>query len=72
MAHADPSAADKETARALMNEGRTDRDKGDLKAAVKAFAAADALMHVPTTASSSPGRRLPWVSWSRRETPRCA
>ncbi len=49
LAHADPSAADKETARSLMNEGRTDRDKGDLKGAVKAFAAADALMHVPTT-----------------------
>jgi hypothetical protein len=49
LAHADPSAADKETARGLMNEGRADRDKGDLKAAVKAFAAADALMHVPTT-----------------------
>ncbi len=49
VAHADPSAADKETARGLMNEGRTDRDKGDLKGAVKAFAAADALMHVPTT-----------------------
>jgi hypothetical protein len=48
-AHADPSAADKETARGLMNEGRADRDKGDLKGAVKAFAAADALMHVPTT-----------------------
>jgi hypothetical protein len=49
LAHADPSAADKETARGLMNEGRADRDKGDLKGAVKAFAAADALMHVPTT-----------------------
>jgi hypothetical protein len=49
LAWADPSAADKETARGLMNEGRADRDKGDLKAALKAFAAADALMHVPTT-----------------------
>jgi hypothetical protein len=49
LAHADPSAADKETARGLMNEGRADRDKGDLKAALKAFAGADALMHVPTT-----------------------
>lgn len=48
-AYAEPSAADKETARGLMNEGRADRDKGDLKGAVKAFAAADALMHVPTT-----------------------
>jgi hypothetical protein len=49
VAHADPSAADKETARGLMNEGRADRDKGDLQAAAKAFAGADALMHVPTT-----------------------
>lgn len=48
-AHADPSAADKETARGLMAEGRAARDHGDLKGAVKAFAAADALMHVPTT-----------------------
>lgn len=49
VALADPTAADKETARGLMNEGRAARDKGDLKAAVKAFSAADALMHVPTT-----------------------
>jgi hypothetical protein len=45
----EPSAADKETARGLMAEGRADRDKGDLKAALKAFAGADAIMHVPTT-----------------------
>jgi hypothetical protein len=32
-----------------MSEGRADRDKGDLKAALKAFAGADAIMHVPTT-----------------------
>lgn len=49
LALAAPTAADKETARGLMNEGRAARDKGDLKAALKAFAAADALMHVPTT-----------------------
>jgi len=49
VAYADPSAADKETARSMMNEGRAARDKGDLKGAVKAFAAADSLMHVPTT-----------------------
>lgn len=46
---AEPSAADKETARSLMTEGRTDRDKGDLKGALKAFQGADAIMHVPTT-----------------------
>jgi hypothetical protein len=49
VASADPGAADKETARGLMTEGRADRDKGDLKAALKAFAGADAIMHVPTT-----------------------
>jgi hypothetical protein len=48
-AMADPSAADKETARSLMTSGRAARDKGDLKGALKAFAAADAIMHVPTT-----------------------
>ena len=49
VASAEPSAADKETARGLMTEGRSARDKGDLKAALKAFSGADALMHVPTT-----------------------
>jgi len=49
VATADPSAADKETARSLMNDGRSARDKGDLKAALKAFAGADSIMHVPTT-----------------------
>jgi hypothetical protein len=49
LALAEPSAADRDTARGLMAEGRQDRDKGDLKAALKAFIAADALMHVPTT-----------------------
>lgn len=49
VASAEPTAADKETARGLMSEGRADRDKGDLKAALKAFSGADALMHVPTT-----------------------
>lgn len=46
---AEPSPADKETARALMSTGRQDRTKGDLKGALKAFAAADAIMGVPTT-----------------------
>jgi hypothetical protein len=49
IASAEPSAADKETARALMTAGRQDRTKGDLQAALKAFAAADAIMRVPTT-----------------------
>jgi len=49
VALADPSAADKETARSLMNEGRAARDRGDLKGALKSFSGADAIMHVPTT-----------------------
>jgi hypothetical protein len=48
-ASAAPSAADKETARGLMAQGRAAREKGDLQAALKAFEAADAIMHVPTT-----------------------
>src|SRR5262249_27770672 len=46
---AEPSAVDRESARAYMAEGRQKRDAGDLKAALRAFQAADAVMHVPTT-----------------------
>ncbi|HEY8042172.1 MAG TPA: hypothetical protein VIF15_20350 [Polyangiaceae bacterium] len=49
-AQADPTSADRETARALMQEGRDLRDKGDLKGALKRFKGADDIMHVPTTA----------------------
>jgi hypothetical protein len=49
IASADVSAADKETARTLMNEGRKARDAGDHKAALEAFKKADAIMSVPTT-----------------------
>jgi hypothetical protein len=49
VAWADPTAADKETARTLMSEARSKRDANDLKAALRAFQAADAIMHVPTT-----------------------
>jgi hypothetical protein len=51
-AHADPqpSAADRETARTLMNEAYARRDKKDFRGALDRFQAADALMHVPTTA----------------------
>jgi hypothetical protein len=48
-ARAEPSAADKETARRLMSDGRSKRDAGDLRGALEAFKAADALMDVPTT-----------------------
>jgi hypothetical protein len=43
------SAADRETARSMMQEGRDLRDKGDLKGALQRFKAADDIMHVPTT-----------------------
>lgn len=46
---AEPSAADRETARQLMETGRTLRGKNDLKGALQRFQAADEIMHVPTT-----------------------
>jgi hypothetical protein len=46
---AEPNAADKETARRLMAEGRAQRASGDLRSALVSFASADAIMHVPTT-----------------------
>jgi hypothetical protein len=49
VARADVSAADKETARTLMAEGRKARDAGDHKAALEAFKKADSIMSVPTT-----------------------
>ena len=48
-ASAEPSLSDRETARALMDDGDAKRDKGDFKAALKSYEAADAIMHVPTT-----------------------
>jgi hypothetical protein len=48
-AHAQPSAAQKETARGLMAEGRELREQGDLRGALTRFSAADSLMSVPTT-----------------------
>lgn len=47
---AQPTAADRETARSLMQEGRDLRDKGHGSDALKRFKAADDIMHVPTTA----------------------
>lgn len=49
VAHAQPTAVQKETARELMAEARELRDKGDFEAALTRFGAADALMGVPTT-----------------------
>jgi hypothetical protein len=48
-AFAEPRAADKETARRLMADGRAERDQKDLKAALKSFMGADAIMQVPST-----------------------
>lgn len=48
-ASAEPSLSDRETARSLMDDGDAKRDKGDVKAALKSYEAADAIMHVPTT-----------------------
>ena len=48
-ASAEPSLSDRETARALMDDGDAKRDKADFKAALKSYEAADAIMHVPTT-----------------------
>src|SRR5262245_59359639 len=48
-AHAQPTAAERDSARNLMEQGDTKRDKGDLQGALKAFEAADAIMRVPTT-----------------------
>ena len=48
-AAAQSTAVDRETARALMREGRELRDSGDLASALKQFEAANGIMHVPTT-----------------------
>ncbi len=47
---AEPTAADKETARALMDEADKKFEAKDFAAALKGYLAADALMNVPTTA----------------------
>lgn len=49
LAQAEPTAADRETARALMKQGTAARDAGRLDEALKNFEAADAIMRVPTT-----------------------
>ena len=43
------TAADRETARHLMDDGYAALDKGDAKAALDRFVAADSLVHVPST-----------------------
>jgi hypothetical protein len=49
-AMAAPSAADRETARSLLEQGRALSDRGDVKEALTRFKAADDIMHVPSTA----------------------
>ncbi len=48
-AEAEPTASDRETARALMNLGDRRLAEKDLAAALKAYEGADAIMHVPST-----------------------
>jgi len=43
------TAAERETARTLFEEGKVRRDKGDKEGALESFKAADALVSVPTT-----------------------
>ncbi len=43
------TAAEKETARAMMKDGRAKREKGDHKGALESFSAADGIMKLPTT-----------------------
>ncbi len=45
----EPTAADREMARSLMDEGKTRLAHGDAEGALKAYKGADAIMHVPTT-----------------------
>lgn len=48
-AAAQPSAAERETARGLMQAGDRLRESGDVRAALERYQSAHALMHVPTT-----------------------
>jgi hypothetical protein len=48
-AQAEPTAADRETARALMDRGYVQLKKGDTREALEAFKGADAIMGVPST-----------------------
>lgn len=46
---AEPTAQEKETARAMMDEGHARRNAGDHQSALAQFQGANAIMHVPTT-----------------------
>jgi hypothetical protein len=43
------TAADRETARSLFDDGKKKRDSGNVAGALESFKAADAIMHAPTT-----------------------
>jgi len=43
------TAADRETARTLFDDGKKKRDSGNVAGALESFKAADAIMHAPTT-----------------------
>jgi hypothetical protein len=49
LASAEPTAAERDTARKLMEDARDKRDKKDFAGALESFKAADDIMHVPTT-----------------------
>jgi hypothetical protein len=49
VAHAAPSAADRESARALLKEGDTKTESNDLSGALKAYQAAHEIMGLPST-----------------------
>jgi hypothetical protein len=49
VAAAEPTTAERETARSLMDEGDSFRQAGDFARALERYQAADAIMHVPTT-----------------------
>ncbi len=49
LASAEPSPSDRDKARELMASGRSLRAASDLQGALKSFAAANEIMHVPTT-----------------------
>jgi hypothetical protein len=66
---AQPSAAQKETARGLMAEGRELREQGDMPGALARFAAADSLMGVPTTGYEMAAAQADLGKWvEARET----
>jgi hypothetical protein len=44
-----PNAVDRETARSRMEQGEAARERGELRAALRAFEEADAIMRVPST-----------------------